>query len=294
MSASTTTLAVDALLQRAESLLARLEAVLPHAATAPDWAASVAFRYRRRGQVGVIEPVHHVAPIRLSQLKEVEPQKERLLRNTQQFVAGRGANNVLLTGARGTGKSSLIKACLNEFKQQGLRLIEIDKADLVDLADIVELVAERPEKFIVFCDDLSFDEGEPGYKALKSVLDGSVSQASDNLLIYATSNRRHLLPEYMQENLSYQHTADGEVHPGEGVEEKISLSERFGLWLSFYPFTQNEYLAIAAQWLRAFGVAENAIAAARQESLVWALERGSRSGRVAQQFARDFAGRAGA
>jgi uncharacterized protein len=230
----------------------------------------------------------------LSQLKEVEPQKERLLRNTQQFVAGRGANNVLLTGARGTGKSSLIKACLNEFKQQGLRLIEIDKADLVDLADIVELVAERPEKFIVFCDDLSFDEGEPGYKALKSVLDGSVSQASDNLLIYATSNRRHLLPEYMQENLSYQHTADGEVHPGEGVEEKISLSERFGLWLSFYPFTQNEYLAIAAQWLRAFGVAEGAIAAARQESLVWALERGSRSGRVAQQFARDFAGRAGA
>ena len=294
MTAASTTLAVDALLQRAESLLARLEAVLPHAATAPDWGASVAFRYRRRGQVGVIEPVHHVAPIRLADLKEVEPQKERLLRNTQQFVAGRGANNVLLTGARGTGKSSLIKACLNQFKQVGLRLIEIDKADLVDLADIVDLVAARPEKFIVFCDDLSFDDGEPGYKALKSVLDGSVSQASDNVLIYATSNRRHLLPEYMQENLSYQHTADGEVHPGEGIEEKISLSERFGLWLSFYPFTQNEYLAITAQWLRAFGVTEEAITAARQESLVWALERGSRSGRVAQQFARDFAGRTGA
>ena len=234
-----------------------------------------------------------MATIRLAHLKEVEPQKERLLRNTEQFVAGRGANNVLLTGARGTGKSSLIKACLNEFSGQGLRLIEVDKADLVDLQDIVDLVAERPERFIVFCDDLSFDEGEAGYKALKSVLDGSVAQASDNLLIYATSNRRHLLPEYMAENLTYQHTEDGEVHPGEVVEEKISLSERFGLWISFYPFTQDEYLAIVAQWLRSFGIGEAAIAAARQESLVWALERGSRSGRVAQQFAKDYAGRHG-
>ena len=286
-------LAFEHLLVRAESLLARLEVILPHAATAPDWAASSAWRYRRRGSAVVLEPVRHISTIRLSDLKEVEPQKERLLRNTEQFVAGRGANNVLLTGARGTGKSSLIKACLNEFSPQGLRLIEVDKADLVDLQDIVDLVAERPEKFIVFCDDLSFDDGEPGYKALKSVLDGSVAQASDNLLIYATSNRRHLLPEYMKENLSYQHTADGEVHPGEGVEEKISLSERFGLWLSFYPFTQAEYLAIAAQWLRSFGVAEAAITAARQESLVWALERGSRSGRVAQQFAKDYAGRRG-
>jgi predicted AAA+ superfamily ATPase len=196
-----------------------------------------------------------------------------------------------MTGARGTGKSSLVKACLNEFAPQGLRLIEVDKADLVDLGDLVDLVAERPERFIVFCDDLSFDEGEPGYKALKSVLDGSVSQASDNLLIYATSNRRHLLPEYMKENLSYQHTEDGEVHPGEVVEEKISLSERFGLWISFYPFTQDEYLAIVAQWLRSFGVAEEAITQVRGEALVWALERGSRSGRVAQQFARDYAGR---
>lgn len=283
--------AFEHLLLRAESLLARLETILPHAATAPDWEASVAFRYRRRGSAGVLEPVRHLARIRLADLKEVEPQKERLLRNTAQFVAGHGANNVLLTGARGTGKSSLIKAVLNEFAAQGLRLIEVDKAELVDLPDLIDLVAERPEHFIVFCDDLSFDEGEPGYKALKSVLDGSVAAASDNLLIYATSNRRHLLPEYMQENLSYQHTADGEVHPGEGVEEKISLSERFGLWLSFYPFTQDEYLAIAAQWLRAFGVTEDAIAAARQDSLVWALERGSRSGRVAQQFARDYAGR---
>ena len=282
---------VESLIARAEALLGRLEAVLPHPATAPDWAASVAFRYRRRGASVVLEPVRHVATIRLVDLKEVEPQKERLLRNTAQFVTGRGANNALLTGARGTGKSSLIKACLNEFSAQGLRLIEVDKADLVDLPDLVDLVAGRAEKFIVYCDDLSFDEGEPGYKALKSILDGSVSQSSDNVLIYATSNRRHLLPEYMKENLSYQHTEDGEVHPGEGVEEKISLSERFGLWISFYPFTQAEYLAIVGQWLRAFGQPEEAIAAARPEALIWALERGSRSGRVAQQFARDWAAR---
>jgi predicted AAA+ superfamily ATPase len=285
--------AVEALLTRAESLLARLEQVLPHPATPPDWGAAIAWRYRRRGQVGVLEPVHQVARIRLADLKEIEPQKERLVRNTEQFVAGRMANNVLLTGARGTGKSSLIKACLNEYAPRGLRLLEIDKADLVDLPDLIALVAGRPERFVVFCDDLSFDEGEPGYKALKSVLDGSVAEAGDNLLIYATSNRRHLLPEYMKENLSYQHTENGEVHPGEVVEEKISLSERFGLWISFYPFSQPEYLAIVAQWLRAFGLPEAAVAAARAESLVWALERGSRSGRVAQQFARDYSARHG-
>ena len=282
---------LDTLITRAEALIARLEAVLPHALQAPDWNASIAFRYRKRAGSGRLEPVRHVASIRLDELREVEPQKERLLRNTAQFVAGHSANNVLLTGARGTGKSSLIKACLNELSAQGLRLIEVDKADLVDLPDIVDLVAERPERFIVFCDDLSFDEGEAGYKALKSILDGSISQASDNVLIYATSNRRHLLPEYMKENLTYQHLENGEVHPGEVVEEKISLSERFGLWVSFYPFSQDEYLAIVAQWLRGFGVDEAAIAAARQESLVWALERGSRSGRVAFQFAKDYSGR---
>ena len=282
---------IESLIARAEALLARLEAVLPHPPAAPDWAAAIAFRYRRRGGSGAIEPVRHVATIRLESLVEVEPQKQRLLRNTAQFVAGLRANNVLLTGARGTGKSSLIKACLNEFAPQGLRLIEVDKGDLVDLPDIVDLVAERPERFVIFCDDLSFDEGEPGYKALKSILDGSVAQSSDNVLIYATSNRRHLLPEYMKENLSYTHTEDGEVHPGEVVEEKISLSERFGLWVSFYPFSQDEYLAIVAQWLRHFGVGESAIREARQESLVWALERGSRSGRVAYQFASDYSGR---
>lgn len=279
------------LITRAEQLMDRLEAALPQGLHAPDWSASTAFRYRRRHGRAVLEPVRHVATIRLGSLVEVESQKERLLRNTAQFVNHRAANNVLLTGARGTGKSSLVKACLNEFSGQGLRLIEVDKADLVDLADIVDLVAGRDERFIVFCDDLSFDEGEPGYKALKSILDGSVAQASDNVLIYATSNRRHLLPEYMKENLTYQHTEDGEVHPGEVVEEKISLSERFGLWVSFYPFTQDEYLAIVGQWLRNQGVSEDAIQAARQESLVWALERGSRSGRVAFQFAQDYAGR---
>ncbi len=280
-----------ALIARAEALVGRLEAVLPHPLSAPDWGASTAFRYRTRGgSAGRLEPVRHVARIRLASLVEVDAQKERIVRNTEQFVAGKAANNVLLTGARGTGKSSLIKACLNEFAPRGLRLIEVDKSDMIDLPDIVDLVAERAERFVIFCDDLSFDEGEPGYKALKSILDGSVAESTDNVLIYATSNRRHLLPEYMKENLSYRHTEDGEVHPGEVVEEKISLSERFGLWVSFYPFSQDEYLAIVAEWLRGFGVGAEPIAAARQESLVWALERGSRSGRVAYQFARDYAG----
>jgi predicted AAA+ superfamily ATPase len=281
-----------ALVARAEALVARLEGVLPHPLTAPDWNASTAFRYRTRGGTGGrLEPVRHVASIRLASLVEVEAQKERIVRNTEQFVAGKAANNMLLTGARGTGKSSLIKACLNEFAARGLRLIEVDKGDMIDLPDLVDLVADRPERFVIFCDDLSFDEGEPGYKALKSILDGSVAESTENVLIYATSNRRHLLPEYMKENLSYRHTEDGEVHPGEVIEEKISLSERFGLWVSFYPFSQDEYLAIVAEWLRGFGVGAEAIAAARQESLVWALERGSRSGRVAYQFARDYAGR---
>jgi len=279
-------------LARAEQFMARVEASLPHGVSEPDWNASIAFRYRRRssGQ-GVISPVQHIGAMRLEDLKEIDPQKEKIRRNTEQFVRGATANNVLLTGARGTGKSSLIRACLHTYAAQGLRLIEVDKSDLVDLQDIVELVAERPEKFIVFCDDLSFDEGEPGYKALKSVLDGSVAAATANVLIYATSNRRHLLPEYMSENLTYTHTEDGEVHPGEVVEEKISLSERFGLWVSFYPFSQDEYLHIAAQWLMVLGVEAGEIEGARAEALLWALERGSRSGRVAWQFARDFAGR---
>jgi len=280
------------LMVRAEQLISRIESVLPQALAQPDWQASVAYRYRKRSSGhAALEPVRHVGAMALNDLKEIEPQKEKIQINTLQFVKGQPANNVLLTGARGTGKSSLIKACLNEYAAQGLRLIEVDKADLIDLPDIVDVVSDRPEKFIVFCDDLSFEDGEPGYKALKSILDGTVAATTPNVLIYATSNRRHLLPEYMKENLSYTHTDDGEVHPGEGVEEKISLSERFGLWVSFYPFTQNEYLAIVAQWLSSYGVSGAAIDAARAESLVWALERGSRSGRVAYQFARDYAGK---
>lgn len=279
------------LLDRAEQLMARIEAVLPQPLGAPDWSASIAFRYRKRSSGhGVLEPVRHVAQMRLADLQEIDGQKERIERNTRQFVQGLPANNVLLTGARGTGKSSLVKACLNEFAPQGLRLIEVDKADLVDLPDIVDVVSGRPERFVVFCDDLSFEDGEAGYKALKSILDGSVSAAGQNVLVYATSNRRHLLPEYMKENLSYTHTTDGEVHPGEVVEEKISLSERFGLWVSFYPFSQDEYLSIVVQWLASFGVSAADAEAARPQALVWALERGSRSGRVAYQFARDYAG----
>ena len=281
------------LMARAEQLMARIESALPQPLRAPDWAQAVAWRYRKRASGhGVLEPVRHVGHIALGDLKEIDAQKDKIERNTRQFVEGRPANNVLLTGARGTGKSSLIKACLNAYAPQGLRLIEVDKADLTDLPDIVEVVAGLPQKFIVYCDDLSFDEGEPGYKALKSILDGSVAANTPNVLVYATSNRRHLLPEYMKDNLSYTHTDDGEVHPGEVIEEKISLSERFGLWVSFYPFSQDEYLAIVAQWLGALGAAQGQIDAARPEALVWALERGSRSGRVAYQFARDFMGRA--
>lgn len=286
--------ALERLLLRAETLIERIESVLPQALTAPDWSVSVAYRYRKRSTGhGVLEPVRHIGNMRLGDLQEIEQQKEKLQRNTLQFVEGKPANNVLLTGARGTGKSSLIKACLNTYADLGLRLIEVDKADLTDLPDIVDVVAGRPEKFIVYCDDLSFEDGEAGYKALKSILDGSVAASSPNVLIYATSNRRHLLPEYMKENLSYTHTDDGEVHPGEAVEEKISLSERFGLWVSFYPFSQDEYLTIVRQWLISFGVSKEAAAAAHPEALVWALERGSRSGRVAYQFARDYAGRQG-
>jgi uncharacterized protein len=285
---------LDQFLVRAEALLARVEALLPKANAVPDWNASFAFRWRKRGGkdgVGMLQPVAHASAITLSDLQNIDAQKEQIEQNTQQFVAGRPANNVLLTGARGTGKSSLIKACLNRYAQQGLRLIEVDKDDLADLPDIVDMVAGRPERFVVFCDDLSFEEGEGGYKALKVALDGSIAAQSDNVLIYATSNRRHLMPERMSDNASYTHTEDGDLHPGETVEEKISLSERFGLWVSFYPFRQDDYLEIAAHWLAHFGCDAAQIEAARADALRWALQRGSRSGRVAWQFAKDHAGK---
>jgi predicted AAA+ superfamily ATPase len=285
---------LDQFLQRAEALLARVEAVLPAPhGREPDWKRSSAFRWRANahGRGFYLQPVTHASTITLADLQNIGPQKQQIEQNTRQFVRRRPANNVLLTGARGTGKSSLIKACLNSFAAEGLRLIEVDKADLGSLPDIVDLVAGRPERFIIFCDDLSFEEGEAGYKALKVALDGSIAAQSDNVLIYATSNRRHLMPEKMSDNASYKTGDDGDLHPGETVEEKISLSERFGLWISFYPFKQDDYLAICAHWLASFGCTLDQIEAARMEALRWALQRGSRSGRVAWQFARDYAGR---
>lgn len=278
-------------LNRADALLGRLEAMLPPAAPDVDWSTAVAFRWRKRQGRGFLQPVSAVSGITLADLHNIDRQKALIDQNTRQFVNCQPANNVLLTGARGTGKSSLIKACLNAYAGNGLRLIEVDKDDLHDLGDITDLIAGRPERFIVFCDDLSFEEGESGYKALKVALDGSVSAQSDNVLIYATSNRRHLLPEYMSDNETYKHTPDGEIHPGEVVEEKISLSERFGLWVSFYPFKQDDYLVIVGHWLRYFGRGDAEIEQARGDALVWALERGSRSGRVAWQFARDWSGK---
>ncbi|OMR18865.1 ATP-binding protein [Burkholderia pseudomallei] len=282
---------LEQFLTRAEALLGRLEAILPPPPAAVDWAAAFAFRWRKRQGRGYLQPVAARSTISLHDLRNIDRQKALIEQNTRQFVNGKPANNVLLTGARGTGKSSLIKACLNAYAADGLRLIEVDKDDLHDLGDIVELISARPERFIVFCDDLSFEEGESGYKALKVALDGSVAAQSDNVLIYATSNRRHLLPEYMSDNETYKHLPDGEIHPGEVVEEKISLSERFGLWVSFYPFKQDDYLTIVGHWLRHFGCDAAEVEAARGDALVWALERGSRSGRVAWQFARDRAGR---
>jgi len=286
--------AIEKLLERAVLMMERIERILPQPLSEPDWPEAIAWRYRKRASGhGVLEAVRHVSDMNLADLQEIDGQKEKLQQNTLQFVQGLPANNVLLTGSRGTGKSSLIKACLNAYASQGLRLIEVDKEDLTDLPDIVDVVSGRSEKFIIFCDDLSFEDGEGGYKALKSILDGSVAASTPNVLIYATSNRRHLLPEHMKDNLTYTHTEDGEVHPGEVIEEKISLSERFGLWISFYPFSQEEYLTIVAQWLRSLGASEAVIQASGPEALVWALERGSRSGRVAYQFARDCVGRMG-
>jgi predicted AAA+ superfamily ATPase len=277
-----------------ERILARLDQVLPPAPPAPDWDASIAFRWRSSGRRGVgaaagfLQPVRQVHKIGLADLCGIDAQIEKIEQNTRQFLEGRPANNVLLTGARGTGKSSIVKGLLNKYAQQGLRLIEVEKNDLVDLPYIVDQVAPRAERFVLFCDDLSFHGAEDGYIALKVALDGSISTTSENLLIYATSNRRHLMPEYMNENLETRYVGE-EIHPGETVEEKISLSERFGLWVTFYPFDQDEYLQIVARWLKSFGVVPDD--ASSQEALQWALQRGSRSGRVAYQFARDWAGR---
>jgi hypothetical protein len=273
-----------------EKILERLDQLLPPPAPATDWSASIAFRWRsagRRGTPGWLQPVRHVHNIKLSDLRGIDKQIERVEQNARQFLEGNPANNVLLTGARGTGKSSIVKGLLNKYAKQGLRLIEVEKNDLVDLPFIVDQVAPRKERFLLFCDDLTFRGAEEGYIALKVALDGSISTTSENLLICATSNRRHLMPEYMNENLETKYLGD-EIHPGETVEEKISLSERFGLWVTFYPFDQDEYLAIVGHWLKTLGCASPDV---HEEALQWALQRGSRSGRVAYQFARDWAGR---
>jgi predicted AAA+ superfamily ATPase len=281
---------VSKLLTRAESLVDQLERLLPREAPATDWAASIAFRWRKKNGRGHIEPVRHVHRIALRDLQGIDAQKELVERNTRQFVEGHPANNVLLTGARGTGKSSLIKALLNKYAPRGLRLIEVEKHELVDLPDIVDRIGERPERFVLYCDDLSYDAGEPGFKALKVVLDGSIAAATDNCVIYATSNRRHLMPEYMQENLDYKHVGE-EIHPSESSEEKVSLSERFGLWAAFYPFDQDDYLKIVGVWLEHFKTPGVRSEQVQRAALQWAMQRGSRSGRVAWQFARDWAGR---
>jgi predicted AAA+ superfamily ATPase len=283
---------LETLLARAEQVLRRWERLLPEPADPPDWDKHLACRWRRRDGRGYLQPVRHPHRLRLRDLCRIERQKTELDRNIRQFLAGRPCNNVLLWGARGTGKSSLLKALLNEYAARGLRLIEVDKHDLLDLPDIVEPLYDRAERFMLYCDDLSFSADDPGYKALKAMLDGSISAAPDNVMLCVTSNRRHLLPEYMSENLEAQ-VIDGELHHGESVEEKISLSERFGLWLAFHPFSQDDYLAIVAHWLGELGDPRPLDDETRQKALQWALSRGSRSGRVAWQFARDRVGRQG-
>ncbi|ACE83129.1 ATP-binding protein [Cellvibrio japonicus] len=279
---------LDQFLSRLELLIDRVEAVLPPRSPEIDWRAS-AFRWRPQANGrGFLQAVRNPHRVALESLKNIETQKQAIVRNTAQFMAGRSANNVLLTGARGTGKSTLIKAAWGAFADQELKIIEVDKTDLLHLADIVDLVGERSEKFIIFCDDLSFEDGEISYKALKSVLDGSISAPTANMLFYATSNRRHLIPQNMRENLDVSYE-DGELRPSDSIEEKVSLSERFGLWLSFYPFSQDDYLAAAHYWVTSLGGqwSEQAETAA----LLWHRTRGARSGRVAWQFARDFVGR---
>jgi uncharacterized protein len=285
---------LEQLIDRAEAVLERLERWLPDKAIQPDWNRSVAFRWRGFDKSKPLTAIRQPKTLRLADIHCIDRQKTLVDRNTRQFIAGLPANNVLLWGARGTGKSSLIKALLNEYAGAGLRFVEVDRQHLAELPEILEALEARPEKFILYCDDLSFEANDAHYKTLKAALEGSFSGLSRNVLIYATSNRRHLIPEYLSENQEARHFPgehlQGEIHHGDSVEEKISLSERFGLWVSFHPFTQDQYLEIVAYWLSALDATPPDWEAVRTSALRFALERGSRSGRVAWQFARDWAG----
>ncbi len=280
------------LASRAETLLDRVEAWLPPPPVDIDWQHTLAARWQaRRVGHGLLLPIDQPQPAQFDDLMGIDRAKTALDRNTRQFLAGAPANDALLWGSRGTGKSSLIKALLTRYAASGLRLLEVDKDHLVDLPHIAAAVSGLPQRFIVFCDDLSFGSDEPAYKALKVALDGSLSGGREHLLIYATSNRRHLLPEYQEENTLTRHVGE-EIHFAEAVEEKIALSERFGLWLAFHPFDQDRYLDIVRHWLTRLSCAVSEPADMREQALRWALTRGSRSGRSAWQFARDYAGRA--
>jgi predicted AAA+ superfamily ATPase len=284
---------LDAFLERADAVLARLEPLLPAPREAVDWSRSLAARWVREGRSGYLMPLEVSLDMRLSDLIGVDLQREQLGRNTRQFIDGLPANHALLWGSRGTGKSSLIRALLAEYAPSGLRLIEIERDHLGDLPRVVELLQKLPQRFVLFCDDLSFESGESDYRVLKSVLDGSLEQAPDNVLLYATSNRRHLVPEKESDNANWKHV-DGELHPSEAVEDKIALSDRFGLWLSFYPFTQEHFLNVVEHWITQLALAAG-LAWQRDEELDklairWATGRGNRNGRCAYQFARYWVG----
>nr|WP_178132451.1 MULTISPECIES: ATP-binding protein [unclassified Pseudomonas] len=281
-------------LARAESVLARLEPLLPALREPIDWQRCLAARWHRDGRSGYLQALQVSLDLRLDDLLGVDKQREQLARNTRQFVAGRPANHALLWGARGTGKSSLVRALLAELAGDGLRLIEIERDHLADLPRVVEQLHGLPQRFVLFCDDLSFDAGEGDYRVLKSVLDGSLEQAPDNVLLYATSNRRHLVSEKQSDNENWK-MVDGELHPSEAVEDKIALSDRFGLWLSFYPFTQEHFLDVVRHWVEVLagrsGLAFTWDEPLEKEAIRWALGRGNRNGRCAYQFARQWVGR---
>lgn len=284
---------LNAFLERAETVLARLEPLLPAPRQAIDWSHSLAARWVREGRSGYLLPLEVSLDMRLSDLIGVDLQRDQLGRNTRQFIDGLPANHALLWGSRGTGKSSLVRALLAEYHAAGLRLIEIERDHLGDLPRLVEQLQALPQRFVLFCDDLSFESGEGDYRVLKSVLDGSLEQAPDNVLLYATSNRRHLVPEKESDNLNWKHV-DGELHPSEAVEDKIALSDRFGLWLSFYPFTQSHYLDVVEHWIGQLASAAD-LTWQRDEALDilavrWATGRGNRNGRCAYQFARYWVG----